>query len=356
MRYTPAIIFLTCIFLEKIEAENIESGSGDFEILESRDYNYEPNDGHNNDNNNDFDNNDEPYGDNNNGNMDPILILLLFSLNFAAVFLLIRCAIYECHPASYFGTWKKKFPFKADLIQYPTRYELKGTQPTLVRKPLTTSISFEICSKMFDKLTLRGCDLRLPNNFRELTIIFPKQCYKEWADENSSSPNTMNFDQTKIVDEQNNRLASPVYGTKVTTDSWGMKFRNYSVSWDNDVLRCFFQGREVLTMSDLTRYFSTPKGQMFSPMGIPVQNQAGVNPWMNPVAPEASPTITPMMASMMAPVTAPVASNLMITDIFATSSHQFDPEQPICLLGCEKFCFGNIHTSKWGFKTETQFV
>jgi len=158
--------------LEKIEAENIESGSGDFEILESRDYNYEPNDGHNNDNNNDFDNNDEPYGDNNNGNMDPILILLLFSLNFAAVFLLIRCAIYECHPASYFGTWKKKFPFKADLIQYPTRYELKGTQPTLVRKPLTTSISFEICSMMFDKLTLRGCDPQWLKSWSYADMVF----------------------------------------------------------------------------------------------------------------------------------------------------------------------------------------
>ena len=175
---------------------------------------------------------------------------------------------------------------------------------------------------MFDKLTLRGCDLRLPNNFRELTIIFPRQCYREYADPNyeySRFANTMNFDQTKIVDEQNNRLASPVYGTKVTTDSWGMKFRNYSVSWDNDVLRCFFQGREVLTMSDLTRYFSTPKGRTF------VQGQGN--------------------------------GNFIITDIFATSSHQVDVRQHFShfcdMIFCDKFCMGNMRTSKWGFQTES---
>ena len=135
MNYIPIIVFLACIFIEKINTENTESGSGNLEILESRDYNYEHNDGHNNDYNNDYDNNDEPHGDDDNnsifetdedGNMDLRLILIIFSLNVAGAFLLLRCGNYEYHPASFFGTWKKTFPFKADLIQYPTRYELKA--------------------------------------------------------------------------------------------------------------------------------------------------------------------------------------------------------------------------------------
>ena len=132
------------------------------------------------------------------------------------------------------------------------------------------------------------------------------------------------------------RLASCAIRTQYTTDTRGLKFRNYHVSWDNDVLRCFYQGREVLTMCDLSRYFSTPTGQLFMPIVTPVPNQVGVNP-MEPVA---SAMVTPMSASMMAPA-------FMITDIFATS--ELEPD--IIPDWCVKLCFGNMQTSKWGLKT-----
>ena len=82
-------------------------------------------------------------------------------------------------------------------------------------------------------------------------------------------------------------------------------------------------------------------GQMFTPIVTPVPNQVGVNP----MAPVASPMVTPMSASMMAPA-------FMITDIFATS--ELVPD--IIPDWCVKLCFGNMQTSKWGFKTETQSV
>lgn len=242
---------------------------------------------------------------------EEVFYLILFIIAFSFV---VRCFYYECHCRSFFGTYRKKFPFQTDPIQYPARYELNSNQPTFVRKPLTTSISFEICSTMHDKLTLRGCNPMSPDNYRDLTIVFPIQTNN--IEEKSVSVQRRN---TKIVDDQGNRLASYNFGQRITTDTWGLKSRNYLVSWNNDVLRCKYQGNEVLTMADLSGYFSTPKGRTF------VQGQGN--------------------------------GNFIITDIFATSSHQVDVRQHFShfcdMIFCDKFCMGNMRTSKWGFQTES---
>ena len=143
-----------------------------------------------------------------------------------------------------------------------------------------------------------------------------------------TAPVEQQIEPIRIEDDQGNRLASRNPYAKIDTDSAGLKFRNYVVSWDKDVLRCFYQGNEVLTMTNLNRYFSTPMRQNFS-------EHSHYNS---------------------------LSANFIITDILATSS--FDPQNECGDVGrffcfnrlCCLFWLGNNLTSKWGFQEESQTV
>ena len=138
-----------------------------------------------------------------------------------------------------------------------------------------------------------------------------------------------------LIDEEKNVLAMSIpksrrlEKSKITTNSWGLNFREHIVSWDNDTLKLNYQGVDVMVMAGLSSFFMTPLGQPF--FGAPAQMGA----------------------------VQPVVNNFLITDVFVCN---FDsPEgfnSPCCALdsGCGKFMYGNMQKSKWGFQTESQFV
>jgi len=193
MNNTLKIILSICIFAKTIQPGNLETGSGgaleqieQIELVGGRDY-------HSDDYNNNDDNSDHDNGDNGDDgwvscddpNRQPgqncgtpigelVIILVVFiafiALGCIPLACLIRCTYFECHLPSFFGSQKATFPKPENQMKYNTRLELKSSTPVFIRKPMTSSISFELMSVKYDRLILRGCSPSLPNNVREITV------------------------------------------------------------------------------------------------------------------------------------------------------------------------------------------
>jgi len=362
MNNTLKIIFSICIFAKTIQPENLETGA-----LEGRDFHSDDyvNDDYNDNDNGD--NGDDEWKWCEGGDADdvgqredcgpPLVIILplFLILAFIGTPLSIRCAIYDFHPPSFFGTLKATFPKTGNQTKYNTRLELKSSTPVFIRKPMTNSISFELMSLDSDRLILRGCSASLPNNVREITVCLPNQTYHEHYNEDESVL-SQEYRNLRIIDEQNTVLAMSIPRkrfefSKITTNSWGLNFREHIVSWDNDTLKLNYQGVDVMVLAGLSSFFMTPLGQPF--FGAPAQMSSP----MGVAAPIMA--AAPAPYSMNMPAVQPAVNHFLITDVFVCN---FDSSEgvdyPGCALdsGCGKFMFGNMQKSKWGFQTESQFV
>jgi len=310
---------LSILFLEANAQDHAQVHDTDIELLDSMDNDDTP---MNPENQPDYGQNDLP------GWFIAIAVFAMFALSLIGCWLILfmafRCLYFD-NCDEFFASFKK-FEMPGNLIKYGIRLETENKADfTLIRYPVTTSINFELCSKLRTRMKLIGVNPSSPGVTREITICLPPQSTREMQD-GEGSPQTDGLNptrrETKIIDESGNQLAISMLNQKITTDSAVNDFRDYTISWENDVLSVTFQGRQIFMLPGLSAFFDTPRGQPF----------------------------TPAFA-----LAAPVVNDFIITEVLVSTTFQFGGETRGFLVSVDTV-LGDMKTSKWGFQPENEMV